>query len=246
MVELGTDIGLGVDPLYELCIKHCEGCCCNPWWGIIHYSLVRPTGLARLGDFKAELLRSVSERVGRIKKNYVTNEDPSRALFNNPETYNVILEKITPVVDGTGSLTFGLIGMFAFKCLFYNDDNQCAIHPSFMGEDIRPPHCAELGNPTSGLGEKGYCRIVGAAIESGADPDAIAKAILNDKSISAKHMSDGFSTSEAAVDSVLGQIREYAEKNLSHLTPQRSGEKPGRNDPCICGSGVKYKKCHGR
>lgn len=23
-------------------------------------------------------------------------------------------------------------------------------------------------------------------------------------------------------------------------------KKPGRNDPCLCGSGLKYKKCHGR
>lgn len=23
------------------------------------------------------------------------------------------------------------------------------------------------------------------------------------------------------------------------------GRKPGRNDPCICGSGLKYKTCHG-
>jgi len=26
----------------------------------------------------------------------------------------------------------------------------------------------------------------------------------------------------------------------------RDGEKVGRNDPCPCGSGKKYKKCHGR
>jgi len=25
----------------------------------------------------------------------------------------------------------------------------------------------------------------------------------------------------------------------------RAGEKIGRNDPCPCGSGKKYKKCHG-
>jgi preprotein translocase subunit SecA len=25
-----------------------------------------------------------------------------------------------------------------------------------------------------------------------------------------------------------------------------TGEKIGRNDPCWCGSGAKYKKCHGR
>jgi preprotein translocase subunit SecA len=27
---------------------------------------------------------------------------------------------------------------------------------------------------------------------------------------------------------------------------KRDGEKIGRNDPCPCGSGKKYKKCHGR
>jgi uncharacterized protein YecA (UPF0149 family) len=30
------------------------------------------------------------------------------------------------------------------------------------------------------------------------------------------------------------------------VTLQRDGEKVGRNDPCPCGSGKKYKKCHGR
>ena len=25
-----------------------------------------------------------------------------------------------------------------------------------------------------------------------------------------------------------------------------AGQKVGRNDPCPCGSGKKYKKCHGR
>jgi uncharacterized protein len=25
----------------------------------------------------------------------------------------------------------------------------------------------------------------------------------------------------------------------------RKGEQPGRNDPCPCGSGKKFKKCHG-
>jgi preprotein translocase subunit SecA len=29
-------------------------------------------------------------------------------------------------------------------------------------------------------------------------------------------------------------------------TVVRSGEKVGRNDPCPCGSGKKYKHCHGR
>jgi preprotein translocase subunit SecA len=31
----------------------------------------------------------------------------------------------------------------------------------------------------------------------------------------------------------------------SRPTQRRTGEKVGRNDPCPCGSGKKYKKCHG-
>jgi preprotein translocase subunit SecA len=27
--------------------------------------------------------------------------------------------------------------------------------------------------------------------------------------------------------------------------PRRTGTEIGRNDPCFCGSGKKYKKCHG-
>ena len=26
---------------------------------------------------------------------------------------------------------------------------------------------------------------------------------------------------------------------------RRTGDEPGRNDPCWCGSGKKFKKCHG-
>ena len=31
----------------------------------------------------------------------------------------------------------------------------------------------------------------------------------------------------------------------SQPSQRRTGEKVGRNDPCPCGSGKKYKKCHG-
>ena len=30
------------------------------------------------------------------------------------------------------------------------------------------------------------------------------------------------------------------------VEPIKGGEKPGRNDPCSCGSGKKYKQCCGR
>ncbi|MHC5020646.1 MAG: SEC-C metal-binding domain-containing protein, partial [Planctomycetota bacterium] len=35
---------------------------------------------------------------------------------------------------------------------------------------------------------------------------------------------------------------------MSQLPPEPTGPAPkiGRNDPCPCGSGKKYKKCHGK
>jgi uncharacterized protein YecA (UPF0149 family) len=37
----------------------------------------------------------------------------------------------------------------------------------------------------------------------------------------------------------------HSETNDNIQTYQRIGEKVGRNDPCPCGSGKKYKNCHG-
>jgi len=31
----------------------------------------------------------------------------------------------------------------------------------------------------------------------------------------------------------------------SQPSQRRTGKTPGRNDPCPCGSGKKFKKCHG-
>ncbi|MBT5063862.1 MAG: hypothetical protein HOM65_15635, partial [Verrucomicrobia bacterium] len=33
---------------------------------------------------------------------------------------------------------------------------------------------------------------------------------------------------------------------IAKATPVRSGPKVGRNDPCPCGSGKKYKQCCGK
>ncbi|HCC37211.1 MAG TPA: hypothetical protein DEQ14_06130 [Treponema sp.] len=38
----------------------------------------------------------------------------------------------------------------------------------------------------------------------------------------------------------------YSEGNVSPRTIVRSSPKVGRNEPCPCGSGKKYKHCHGR
>lgn len=39
--------------------------------------------------------------------------------------------------------------------------------------------------------------------------------------------------------------RKEIKKNLTDSKTVRNEEKIGRNDPCPCGSGKKYKKCHG-
>jgi len=40
----------------------------------------------------------------------------------------------------------------------------------------------------------------------------------------------------------MGNLREYEE----YVEPIRAGQKVGRNEPCPCGSGIKYKKCCGK
>ena len=45
-----------------------------------------------------------------------------------------------------------------------------------------------------------------------------------------------------------GKLAEEVMKVMG--TEENGGErvpmKPGRNDPCFCGSGLKFKKCHGK
>ncbi|HNB57172.1 MAG TPA: SEC-C metal-binding domain-containing protein, partial [bacterium] len=44
-----------------------------------------------------------------------------------------------------------------------------------------------------------------------------------------------------------GSGEEQAERPVqSTTTPIRAEQKVGRNDPCPCGSGKKYKQCHGK
>jgi hypothetical protein len=39
---------------------------------------------------------------------------------------------------------------------------------------------------------------------------------------------------------------DHDDDHSESLAPyRREAPKPGRNDPCFCGSGKKYKKCHG-
>ncbi|ABV35031.1 preprotein translocase, SecA subunit [Shewanella sediminis HAW-EB3] len=48
----------------------------------------------------------------------------------------------------------------------------------------------------------------------------------------------------ASAEAIVGA--EEAESLSAHTPVVREGEKVGRNDPCPCGSGRKYKQCHGK
>jgi len=47
-------------------------------------------------------------------------------------------------------------------------------------------------------------------------------------------------------ESKASDVVSQAAEDLSKQKPVRSGPKVGRNDPCPCGSGKKYKHCHGK
>jgi preprotein translocase subunit SecA len=50
----------------------------------------------------------------------------------------------------------------------------------------------------------------------------------------------------ADYDDALGNAPAAAEAETANLPFEREGVKIGRNDPCPCGSGKKYKQCHGK
>ncbi len=226
--------------LSEICINQCGGICCNPWWGIISYPIVKTNGLSNLSGFKTQVLKGILEREKRIVNAYVTRETVPHQIFTRPERYNVRISDIS--VEGT-TLKLTILAMFGFRCRHLSDRKTCTIHPAILGgTDIRPTHCAKLGSPEARSGEEGYCRIIFAYGESG-DKAAVEKAIEVEKGASQKHFQDGVKTSDSAADNVIEQLKKYAGINLSHLIASARENKQGRNDPCPCGSGRKFKKC---
>ena len=77
------------------------------------------------------------------------------------------------------------------------------------------------------------------------DEDTEAPAVCiyeegGEPSVSKRRLNE-FADAIWAVYSLRDLWREFGER----VEPMRAEAKPGRNDPCFCGSGKKYKKCHG-
>ena len=114
----------------QVCIEKCGGKCCDPWWGIIAYSVKKEGGLFRPQELKTEIVNSITERSGRITEKYVTNEETPRPLFTTPEKYNLAVQNIKAA---NKTIVINLRAMFAFRCLFLSEDKKCMIHPFVTG-----------------------------------------------------------------------------------------------------------------
>ena len=49
-----------------------------------------------------------------------------------------------------------------------------------------------------------------------------------------------------ALEELVACVLDIAQITRPNRPVQRAAPKVGRNDPCPCGSGRKYKQCHGR
>lgn len=80
-----------------------------------------------------------------------------------------------------------------------------------------------------------------ALTEDDLDPPSLSTQADDDPpSVSQQRLDDYGTALWAAYD-----LREIARTLGPRVVPQRKTEQPGRNDPCHCGSGKKFKKCHG-
>lgn len=103
-------------------------------------------------------------------------------------------------------------------------------------EDAAPGRPAAVGPPPAS--RAGAPRTDRVASDDGAD-DEDWDPIADDERESVIHeMLDG-------VQDVYDHFRDARERAFSPATVRRDGAKVGRNDPCPCGSGRKYKLCHG-
>jgi preprotein translocase subunit SecA len=100
---------------------------------------------------------------------------------------------------------------------------------------------AAAGGAGAGTAQPVGARAAGSAVLRGALPSAPAARNVT-ASLGGEPITDGASGSGAVVSGGGGVVDPAGPK--PGYTP--SGARIGRNDPCWCGSGAKYKKCHGR
>jgi uncharacterized protein len=88
--------------------------------------------------------------------------------------------------------------------------------------------------------EKDVRALLNAVLELGVDPDRFPK-----KALPAKDRADFLAVLPLVLGLIHHKLRGRADPFAALATARRGGRKVGRNEPCPCGSGRKYKRCCG-
>ena len=113
-------------------------------------------------------------------------------------------------------------------------------------QPMRAPRVTRISGPTLDTTDEGYAPGAAAAVARGAfAPTGVAASAQAGPPT-------GVSETAAAAAGVPAPARQPSAlatnrgEGPAPAKPVSTGDKVGRNDPCPCGSGRKYKKCHGR
>ena len=114
-----------------------------------------------------------------------------------------------------------------------------------LGGRPAPPRLLALVRTHARRGASTSCGELLVAAASALGNDEV-RAVVADRfgDITQRQALDAVASLRAAMDGpILEALPDYAPPSLAAPIPVRTGPRPGRNDPCPCGSGKKYKKC---
>jgi len=104
-----------------------------------------------------------------------------------------------------------------------------------MRPALRPQQVTSMSGPSELAGTGSGASLAGGPVSaSGSAPAVLAESTPE------------LAATGVAATALKEPVAKPTQQVLRPEAPLRSGEEVGRNDPCPCGSGKKYKKCHGR
>ncbi len=112
-------------------------------------------------------------------------------------------------------------------------------------QPLRAPQITRMSGPTLDTTDEGYAPGA-AAVTAGRAfaPTGVAASARADLGAAAPLPTGTAASVGVAARAATAPMT--ARSEAPGAPPALAGEKVGRNDPCPCGSGKKYKKCHGR
>lgn len=108
---------------------------------------------------------------------------------------------------------------------------------------LKPVTPATEGCPACQGQQFGYPSSLENAKKTLCEPHQAAAKVVNTERIAVARQSNP--AGWRAIDKAVMRINKLPEPTFAPQPPRVVGETPARNDPCPCGSGRKYKKCHG-